>query len=98
MYDCNHQYEEKFKPTPGLSQLPDFLGEMAKNSVKILSEAYQEDLEMVRAKVLTPFLELRPEKLLCRLKLSTKLFWGKEDCLENHIIWVFEYKENITNQ
>lgn len=63
---------------------------MAKNSMKILSEAHIEDVRMVSAterglKQSAEHLGQRlaadmRHQLQCRLKSTTKLFWGNENC------------------
>ena len=56
----------------------DFLGEMAVNAVEILKRGHEEDLRTIQAKKQTD--KLKRDQLVCRLKATTKLFWGNEKC------------------
>jgi hypothetical protein len=56
----------------------DLLAEMAENSIKILKEAHYEDLKILYPKMENGFDVA--EKLECKLKKTTKLFWGQENC------------------
>ena len=63
----------------------DPLAEMAENSIKILMEAHNEDLRIANSnEETTKNVKERPknleENLKCKLKRSTKLLWGQENC------------------